>query len=44
MFGSFNWSARSRLLNHEVIASTHNKDIVAAFEKRWDQMVAADQI
>ena len=42
MFGSFNWSARSRLLNHEIIACTHNKDIVAAFENRWDQMAAAN--
>ena len=40
MFGSFNWSTRSRLLNHEVIACTHDKTVVAAFELRWRQMLA----
>ena len=40
MFGSFNWSARSRLLNHEIIACTYDKNVVAAFELRWRQMLA----
>jgi len=40
MFGSFNWSARSRLLNHEIIACAHNQEIIAAFEQRWHQMIA----
>ena len=39
MFGSFNWSARSWILNHEVIACSHDKEIVAAFEQRWQQMI-----
>ena len=39
MFGSFNWSARSRLLNHEVIACSYDKQIIAAFEQRWHQII-----
>jgi phosphatidylserine/phosphatidylglycerophosphate/cardiolipin synthase-like enzyme len=39
MFGSFNWSTRSRLLNHEVIVCSHDKEVVAAFEQRWKQMI-----
>lgn len=40
MFGSFNWSARSRLLNHETVICTHDKEVVTAFEKRWQQMIS----
>jgi phosphatidylserine/phosphatidylglycerophosphate/cardiolipin synthase-like enzyme len=39
MFGSFNWSARSRLLNHEIIACSHDKEIIGAFEQRWNQII-----
>ena len=38
IFGSFNWSARSRYLNHEIIASTVNNNIFSAFQERWQQM------
>ncbi len=38
MFGSFNWSTRSRLLNHEVVACSHDKEIVVEFEQRWNQI------
>ena len=40
MFGSFNWSARSRYLNHEIIASTTNNTIFSAFQERWLQMLS----
>jgi phosphatidylserine/phosphatidylglycerophosphate/cardiolipin synthase-like enzyme len=43
MFGSFNWSARSRLLNHEVVVCSHDKEIVAAFEQRWNQIITQPQ-
>jgi len=39
MFGSFNWSARSRILNHEVIACCYDKEVISAFELRWNQMI-----
>lgn len=42
-FGSYNWSARSRYLNHEIIASTCDQNIVASFKKRWRQIVSANQ-
>lgn len=42
MFGSFNWSARSRYLNHEITACTNDKKIVAAFKNRWNQMIKVD--
>lgn len=38
MFGSFNWSARSFLLNHEVIACCYDEQVITAFEARWDQI------
>lgn len=41
-FGSYNWSARSRYLNHEIIASTCDQNIVASFKKRWRQIVSAN--
>jgi len=40
MFGSFNWSTRSRYLNHEIIACTDNVDIVNKFEMRWQQLIS----
>ena len=40
MFGSFNWSRRSWWLNHEIIACSYDKNIIAAFEQRWNQMIA----
>ena len=43
MFGSFNWSTRSWLLNHEVIVCSHDKNVVAAFEQRWHQMTTQKQ-
>lgn len=42
MFGSYNWSARSRYLNHEIIASTKNKDVVNSFNTRWNQLTAGN--
>ncbi len=39
MFGSFNWSTRSRILNHEVIARCYDKEIISTFEQRWNQMI-----
>ncbi|MDW3094311.1 MAG: phospholipase D-like domain-containing protein [Gammaproteobacteria bacterium] len=38
MFGSFNWSSRSFMLNHEVVACCYDKKIIDAFETRWDQL------
>ena len=35
MFGSFNWSARSKMLNHEIILSTTNQQVYTSFEERW---------
>jgi phosphatidylserine/phosphatidylglycerophosphate/cardiolipin synthase-like enzyme len=35
MFGSFNWSTRSRLLNHEIIMTTTNQNIYNDFYARW---------
>lgn len=40
MFGSFNWSTRSRFLNHEIVASTDNSEIVNEFELRWQQIIS----
>lgn len=40
MFGSFNWSVRSRWLNHEIIACSSDEKIVNAFKSRWKQIVA----
>ena len=39
LFGSFNWSKRSWWLNHEIIVGTRNKEIVSAFEARWQEML-----
>lgn len=38
MFGSFNWSTRSRLLNHEIIMTTTNQKIYNDFYARWVKM------
>lgn len=40
MFGSFNWSARSRLLNHEIIMTTSNQQIYNDFYARWVKMTS----
>lgn len=40
MFGSYNWSARSRYLNHEIVATTREKNIVSAFKSRWNEITA----
>ena len=40
IFGSYNWSARSRYLNHELIVTTSNKAMVADFNTRWEQVVS----
>ena len=40
MFGSFNWSTRSRYLNHEIIARTDSPDIVEKFEMRWHKLIS----
>lgn len=39
-FGSYNWSARSRYLNHELIVTTDNKEIVTDFYTRWNQIIS----
>lgn len=39
MFGSFNWSSRSMLLNNEILVCSYDKNIVAAFETRWNQLI-----
>ncbi|MFK8026577.1 MAG: phospholipase D-like domain-containing protein [Gammaproteobacteria bacterium] len=39
MFGSFNWSSRSMLLNNEIIACSHDKNTISAFEARWNQLI-----
>ena len=41
-FGSFNWSARSRYLNHEIIVTSNNRETVAAFDTRWNQVIASN--
>ena len=41
-FGSYNWSARSRYLNHEIIASTSDGSIVSRFKQRWEKIVSAN--
>lgn len=38
MFGSYNWSARSRYLNHEIIATTRENNIISAFKSRWNEI------
>ena len=40
MFGSFNWSTRSRILNYEIIATTSNQNIFNSFENRWKQITS----
>ena len=35
MFGSFNWSTRSRFLNFEILVSTNEEPVVRAFNNRW---------
>jgi len=40
LFGSFNWSRRSWWLNHEILACSRNKEIVAGFEQRWNELIA----
>ena len=35
-FGSYNLSARSRLLNHEIIASINDSEVFRVFNLRWD--------
>ncbi len=40
MFGSFNWSTRSRYLNHEIIACTDNSNFVDNFENRWQTLIS----
>ncbi len=39
-FGSYNWSTRSRYLNHEIIVTTDKQDIVAHFDSRWNRVVS----
>ena len=39
-FGSYNWSARSRYLNHELIVTTDNNKLVSDFHTRWNQLTA----
>ena len=40
MFGSFNWSTRSKYLNHEIIACTDIPEIVQKFEMRWHNLIS----
>ena len=39
MFGSYNWSTRSKFLNHELIAHTTNNNVIAAFKQRWQEII-----
>ncbi len=41
LFGSFNWSTRSRYLNHEIVVSTTDAHVVKAFSDRWNQIMSA---
>lgn len=40
LFGSFNWSIRSWWLNHEIIVTTQDRNIISSFENRWQEMLA----
>ncbi|MDP6184003.1 MAG: phospholipase D-like domain-containing protein [Gammaproteobacteria bacterium] len=35
-FGSYNWTTRSRWLNHEVCVITPDRDLFEAFAERWE--------
>lgn len=39
-FGSYNFTAKSRWLNHELLFVAQDDDLFAAFAARWDEMVA----
>ncbi len=41
VFGSFNWTSRSWWFNHEVGAISANAALVAAFDRRWRELLAA---
>ena len=40
LFGSFNLTRTSRWLNHEVLMRSGNLELVAAFSRRWHEMLA----
>ena len=40
LFGSCNWTSRSRWLNHEIGVITRNRVLFETFSRRWDTMVA----
>lgn len=40
LFGSFNLTRTSRWLNHELLLRSSDRDLFAAFDKRWDEMIA----
>ena len=39
LFGSCNWTSRSRWLNHEIGVITSNRGLFETFSRRWDAMV-----
>jgi phosphatidylserine/phosphatidylglycerophosphate/cardiolipin synthase-like enzyme len=39
LFGSCNWTSRSRWLNHEIGVITSNRALFEAFSRRWDAML-----
>lgn len=39
LFGSCNWTSRSRWLNHEIGVITSNQALFDTFSRRWDAMV-----
>lgn len=43
IFGSYNWTERSRWLSHEVAAVSSNRDVYDAFAERWELMAVQAQ-
>ena len=39
LFGSCNWTSRSRWLNHEIGVITRNRALFETFSQRWDSMI-----
>jgi len=40
LFGSFNLTLTSRWLNHEVLMLSSEPELFAAFDARWNEMMA----